>query len=57
MQDQFPLNDLVKTLLSAAEKAVDAKVEIEFAITLQGRLGERPPGASGLPAGSFHGGF
>jgi len=41
-QDQFPLNDLVKTLLSAAEQAVDAKVEIEFAITLQGRLGERP---------------
>jgi hypothetical protein len=32
----------VKTLLSAAEKALDAKVEIEFAITLQGRLGERP---------------
>ena len=42
VQDQFPLNDLVKTLLSAAEKAVDAEVEIEFAITLQGRLGERP---------------
>ena len=42
VQDQFPLNDLVKTLLSEAEKAVDAKVEIEFAITLQGRLGERP---------------
>ena len=31
----------MKTLLSAAEKAVDAKVEIEFAITLHGRLGER----------------
>jgi len=42
VQDHFPLNDLVKTLLSAAEKAVEAKVEIEFAITLQGRLGERP---------------
>jgi hypothetical protein len=42
VQDQFPLNDVVKTLLSAAEKALDAKVEIEFAITLQGRLGERP---------------
>src|SRR5438270_10706502 len=40
VQDQFPLNDLVKTLLRAAEKALDAKVEIEFAITLQGRLGE-----------------
>ena len=57
VQEQFPLNDLVKTLLSAAEKTVNAKVEIEFAITLQGRLGERPPGASGIPAGSFHGGF
>jgi hypothetical protein len=42
VQDQFPLNDLVKTLLSAAEKAVEAKVEIEFAITLQRRLGELP---------------
>jgi hypothetical protein len=41
VQDQVPLNDLVTTLLSAAEKAVDAKVEIEFAITLLGRLGER----------------
>jgi pyruvate phosphate dikinase-like enzyme len=41
VQDQFPLSDVVKTLLSAAEKAVDAKVEIEFAITLQGRVGER----------------
>jgi hypothetical protein len=42
VQEQFPLNDLVKTVLSAAEKAVGAKVEIEFAVTFQGRLGERP---------------
>ena len=40
--EEFPLNDLVKALLKAAEKAVNAKVEIEFAITLQGRRGERP---------------
>jgi hypothetical protein len=42
VHEEFPLNDLVKALLSAAEKAVNAKVEIEFAITLQGRRGERP---------------
>jgi hypothetical protein len=42
VEEEFPLNDLVKALLKAAEKAVNAKVEIEFAITLQGRRGERP---------------
>ena len=42
VQEEFPLNDLAKALLSAAEKATDAKVEIEFAITFQGRAGERP---------------
>jgi len=36
VQEAFPLNDLVKALLIAAEKTVNAKVEIEFAITLQG---------------------
>ncbi len=41
VQEQFPLNDLVKALLTASEKTVKAKVEIEFAITLQGRRGER----------------
>ena len=41
VQEEFPLNDLVKALLNASEKAVNAKVEIEFAITLQGRRGER----------------
>ena len=42
VQEEFPLNDLVKALLNAVEKTVKAKVEIEFAITLQGRCGERP---------------
>ena len=39
VQEQFPFNDLVKALLKAAEKALNAKIEIEFAITLQA-----PPG-------------
>lgn len=42
VQEQFPVNDLVKALLKAAEKTVHAKVEIEFAITLQSQRGERP---------------
>ena len=42
VQEQFPLNDLVKALLNAAEKTVHAKVEIEFAITFQELKGERP---------------
>jgi Pyruvate phosphate dikinase, AMP/ATP-binding domain len=42
VRQEFPLNDLVKALLNAAEKTVNAEVEIEFAITLQGRRGERP---------------
>jgi hypothetical protein len=42
VREEFPLNDLVKALLNAAEKTVNGKVEIEFAITLQGRRGERP---------------
>jgi hypothetical protein len=42
VQEQFPLSDLVKALLNASEKTVNAKVEIEFAISLQGRRGERP---------------
>jgi hypothetical protein len=41
VRDEFPLNDLVKALLNASEKAVKAKVEIEFAVTFQGRRGER----------------
>jgi Pyruvate phosphate dikinase, AMP/ATP-binding domain len=39
--EQFPLNHLVTTLLAAAENALDAKVEIEFAVTM-----EQPRGAA-----------
>ena len=39
--EQFPLNDLVARLLSEAENAIDAKVEIEFAVTM-----EQPRGAA-----------
>ena len=35
VQEQFPLNELVRALLAAAEKATRSKVEIEFAMTLQ----------------------
>jgi hypothetical protein len=42
VQEEFPINDVVRALLNAAENTVKAKVEIEFAITLQGRRGERP---------------
>jgi Pyruvate phosphate dikinase, AMP/ATP-binding domain len=41
VREEFPLNGLVKALLQTSEKTVKAKVEIEFAITLQGRRGER----------------
>ncbi|MBZ5663019.1 MAG: hypothetical protein LAO30_00300 [Acidobacteriia bacterium] len=41
VREEFPLNDLAKALLNASEKTVKAKVEIEFAITFQGRRGER----------------
>jgi hypothetical protein len=41
VQEGFPLNDLVKALLNASEKTVNAKVEIEFAITLQELAVER----------------
>lgn len=40
VQQQFPLNDLVRALLTAAEKAVKARVEIEFALTLEAERGE-----------------
>ena len=39
--EQFPLNNLIATLLAAAENALDAKVEIEFAVTM-----EQPRGAA-----------
>ncbi len=42
VQEEFALNHLVKALLNTAEKTVNAKVEIEFAITLQGRPDDPP---------------
>jgi hypothetical protein len=38
--EYFPLNSLVRELLRAAEKALDAKVEIEFAVTMEQLRGE-----------------
>jgi len=35
MQHQFPVNELVRALLHGSELSVDAKVEIEFAITFE----------------------
>lgn len=40
--EAVPINDLVKALLDAAENTVNAKVEIEFAVNLEGRRGEHP---------------
>ena len=37
IQEQFPLNEVAKALLTAAEQAVAAKVEIEFALTFEQR--------------------
>ena len=48
VHEEFPLNDLVEALLRASEKTVGAKVEIEFAMTLQGQQGERPRARLGL---------
>ncbi len=42
VQQEFPLNNLIKDLLRAAETALNAKVEIEFAVTFQENRGERP---------------
>ena len=48
VQEQFPVNQLVKALLGASERAVNAKVEIEFAITFQQPRGERPQARLGF---------
>ena len=40
VQQRFPLNDLVRALLTAAEDTVKARVEIEFALTLDAKPGE-----------------
>lgn len=39
--EQFPLNDLIRALLRAAEGSLNAKVEIEFAVTIE-QLRNRP---------------
>ena len=40
VQQRFPLNDLVRALLTAAEDTIKARVEIEFALTLDAKPGE-----------------
>ncbi len=40
--EQAPLNQIITSVLQAAEKVVEEKVEIEFAMTLQERPGEAP---------------
>jgi hypothetical protein len=40
VQEQFPLNNLIRSLLHAAEETLEAKVEIEFALTLQKQSGQ-----------------
>jgi hypothetical protein len=40
VQERFPITALVKALLAAAEKALNTKVEIEFALTLPGPMEE-----------------
>ena len=40
--EQFPVNLLIKALLKAAENALSANVEIEFAITIQADRGQAP---------------
>ena len=42
VQRQFPLNDLVRALLAAAENMLKSQVEIEFALTLQAERDEPP---------------
>jgi hypothetical protein len=39
---EFPLNEVIKTLLQAAENALGANVEIEFAVTFHEQRGEQP---------------
>jgi len=40
VQEHFPLNDLIRALVHAAENALKAKVEIEFALTMQRQMGD-----------------
>ena len=45
--EQFPLNNIIRALLAAAEGALRAKVEIEFAATME----QLPSGAASLRVG------
>jgi len=40
VQEQFPVNPLVRALLTASEQTLDTKVEIEFALTFESQRGE-----------------
>jgi hypothetical protein len=42
VQERFPINELSQALLNAAEKTLKAKVEIEFALTIDGWTGDSP---------------
>jgi hypothetical protein len=42
VDQRFPINELAKALLRAADESLGAKVEIEFALTLEGRRGRKP---------------
>ena len=53
VQEEFSLNELVKALLNAAEKATNSKVEIEFALTFQNRPGEHTRARLNLPVRSM----
>ena len=39
---EFGFNDLIRSILAASEEALEAEVEIEFAMTLPVRSGEKP---------------
>ena len=48
VQEQFPLNNVVRALLAAAERMTGAKVEIEFALTLQRQMADALPARLGF---------
>ena len=48
VQEELPLNGLIQTLLQIAERATNAKVEIEFALTFDERKDESPRARLGL---------
>jgi len=48
VRERFPLNNLVRALLTAAEETVKAKVEIEFALTFELRRDEPPRARMGF---------